>query len=97
IIVVSKEIKKDLIYNYGLNEDKIKVIYNSYPIGKIKKMAQTDIEEKYKTIFNNPVIITAGRLNKQKGQWHLIRAFSKVKDSIPNAKLVILGEGELEK
>ncbi|NOH16236.1 glycosyltransferase [Clostridium cochlearium] len=97
VIVVSKEIKRDLIYNYGLDERDIKVIYNSYPIEEIEKLSQNEIEDEYKIIFNNPVIITAGRLNKQKGQWNLIRAFSKVKDSIPNAKLVILGKGELEK
>ena len=37
-----------------------------------------------------------GRLTKQKGQWHLIRAFKKVKEKITNMKLIILGTGELE-
>lgn len=97
VIVVSKEIKRDLIKNYGIDENKIKVIYNSYPIEEIEKLSKNKIEDEYEDIFDNPVIITAGRLNKQKGQWHLIKAFSRVKKSIPNAKLVILGEGELEK
>lgn len=96
IVSVSEEIKRDLIDNYNIKEDKIKVIYNSYDIHGIKEMAKEEIEDKYSEIFNQPVIITAGRLNKQKGHWHLIRAFSKVKEVIPNAKLVILGEGELE-
>lgn len=43
-------------------------------------------------------VVTAGRLTKQKGQWHLIRSFSKVLESIPNTKLVIIGKGKyLEK
>lgn len=96
IISVSEEIKRDLIDNYNIKADKIKVIYNSYDIHGIKEMAKEEIEDKYSEIFNHPVIITAGRLNKQKGHWHLIRAFSRVKEAIPNAKLVILGEGELE-
>lgn len=96
IIAVSEEIKRDLIDNYSIKPDKIKVIYNSYDIHGIKELAKEDIEDKYSEIFNNPVMITVGRLNKQKGQWHLIRAFSKVKEVIPSAKLVILGEGELE-
>lgn len=96
IISVSEEIKRDLIDNYNVNADKIKVIYNSYDIQGIREMAKEEIEDKYSRIFNHPVIITAGRLNKQKGHWHLIRAFSRVKEVIPNAKLVILGEGELE-
>lgn len=96
IISVSEEIKRDLIDNYNIKADKIKVIYNSYDIHGIKEMAKEEIEDKYSEIFNHPVIITAGRLNKQKGHWHLIRAFSKVKEAIPDAKLVILGEGDLE-
>ena len=37
-----------------------------------------------------------GRLSKPKGQWHLIRAFKKVKETIKDMKLIILGRGELE-
>jgi glycosyltransferase involved in cell wall biosynthesis len=96
IIVVSEEIKKDLINNYYINPNKIKVIYNSYDIENIQRLAEEEMEDEYKNIFKKPVIITAGRLNKQKGQWHLIRAFAKVQETIPDAKLVILGEGELE-
>ena len=36
-----------------------------------------------------------GRLTKQKGQWHLIRAFAEFKKSVPSSKIIILGEGEL--
>lgn len=96
IIAVSREIKKDLIENYSIDEKKIKVIYNSYPIKDIQNMSKVELDEEYKKIFEKPVIITVGRLNRQKGQWHLIRAFTKVKESIPDAKLVILGNGELK-
>lgn len=37
--------------------------------------------------------MTAGRLVDQKGQWHLIRAFSRVINKLPDAKLLILGQG----
>lgn len=96
IVVVSEAIKKDLIKNYSLKEEKIKVIYNPYDIERINHLASESIEEKYSEIFKNPTVITVGRLSKQKGQWHLIRAFKKVKEEIPNAKLVILGQGELQ-
>ncbi|MGB9794576.1 glycosyltransferase, partial [Caldisericum exile] len=42
------------------------------------------------------VLITAGRLTKQKGQWYLIRIFRKLKEEFSNLKLVILGDGELK-
>ncbi|MGF3213661.1 glycosyltransferase [Facklamia sp. P12945] len=96
IISVSEEIKRDLIKNYKIDESKIKVIYNSYDIHTIQEKSKEILEEKYNFIFEKPVIITAGRLNKQKGHWHLIRSFSVVKKAIPNAQLIILGEGNLE-
>lgn len=96
IFAVSNAIKDDLVKNFRLDENKIRVIYNPYDIERIKKLSQEQIEEEYKEIFQKPTIITAGRLSKQKGQWHLIRALKKVKEKIPEAKLVILGNGELE-
>lgn len=96
VIVVSQEIKRDLMTNYAINPDKIKVIYNSYPIESIQKLSEDSIKDEYVDIFNCPVVITSGRLNKQKGHWHLIRAFSKVKKNNSNAKLVFLGDGPLK-
>nr|WP_319374845.1 glycosyltransferase [uncultured Methanobacterium sp.] len=41
--------------------------------------------------------INIGRLDRQKGQWVLIRSFRRVADRYPNARLFILGEGDLRK
>ena len=96
IVVVSKAIKRDLIENFGLNKEKIIVIYNFYEIEKINELAREVLEDEYIEIFNNPVVITAGSLTRQKGHWHLIRTFKKVKEEVPDAMLVILGQGKLE-
>lgn len=97
IIVVSKALKNDLIQNFGIREGKIKVIYNFYDIERINKLSTQSIDPEEKEIFKgSKTIISVGRLSKQKGQWHLIRAFYKVKSEIPEAKLVILGKGDLE-
>jgi len=96
LVAVSKGVKKDLVENYEIKENKIKVIYNLYDLEKIQKLAGEKIEDNYKDLFNYPVIINVGRLTKQKGQWHLMRAFKKIKEEIVNMKLIILGTGELE-
>jgi len=96
LVAVSKGVKDDLIRNYGIDKNKIKVIYNLYDLDKIQGLSKEKIEDKYKEIFKFPVIISVGRSTKQKGQWHLIRAFKKVKEKITNIKLIILGTGELE-
>lgn len=96
IIAVSQGVKKDLIKNYGVDEEKVEVIYNPYDIESIRQSMHEDLDEKYKPIFCNPVIINVGRLTHLKGQRHLIRALFEVKKHHQNTKLVFLGRGELE-
>lgn len=96
VVAVSEQIRIDLIENFKLEENKVKVIYNPFDIERIQALMKEEIDQAYSDIFNHPVVINAGRLTNQKGQWHLIKSFVKVKESVPNAKLVILGQGELE-
>ncbi|QTL99721.1 glycosyltransferase [Iocasia frigidifontis] len=96
IVAISKMVKADLIDNFNLDANKITVIYNPCNIYNIKKLANQELEKKYEIAFKNPTIINIGRLTHQKGQWHLIRALKKVKERVKNAKLFILGQGELE-
>jgi len=94
IIAVSYGVKQSLI-NLGIEEEKIKVIYNPYPIDEIIELAKEPLES-YEEIFKHPVLITAGRLTKPKGQWYLLRVFKALKEKHKDLKLVILGEGELK-
>jgi glycosyltransferase involved in cell wall biosynthesis len=94
IIAVSHGVKQSLI-NLGIEEEKIKVIYNPYPIDEIRELAKEPLGS-YEEIFKHPVLITAGRLTKPKGQWYLIRVFKALKEKHKDLKLVILGEGELK-
>lgn len=94
IVAISEGVKNDLIQNFNVNEKKVEVIYNPIDIEKVINLKNEVLQEDNE-LFNGNVIINVGRLTKQKGQWHLIRAFSKVVNEIPDAKLVILGEGEL--
>lgn len=95
IITVCEGVKDDIINHYNVNKKKILTIYNTYDKDEIdsKKMEKIDEEE----LKNKKLIITIGRLIYQKGQWYLIRAFKGVCEKVPDARLVILGRGELEK
>ncbi|WP_029551362.1 glycosyltransferase [Thermocrinis jamiesonii] len=94
LIAVSEGVKKSLI-SLGIEEGKIKVIYNPFPIENIEELAKEDLGE-WESVFEGPVIITAGRLTKPKGQWYLLRVFRQLKETHKDLKLVILGEGELK-
>ena len=46
---------------------------------------------------NSPTIVCVGRLVRRKGQDKLIKAMPKIISKIPNAKLLIVGEGKIRK
>lgn len=92
IIAVSEGVKESL-KKIGIPEEKIKVIYNPYPLKEIQELGKEEVEEVFE---KNPYIITVGRLTKQKGQWHLLRIFKELKEDFSDLKLVIVGEGELK-
>lgn len=97
IIAQNCAIRDDLINNFGLKKDLFKIIYNGIDGEAIEKVSKLPIEQSEKYWFSKDrTIVTAGRLTYAKGQWHLIRAFKKVLEEIPDAKLVIFGIGELK-
>ena len=65
-------------------------------IKEIEISAKEPLDKEYVDIFKNPTIINMGQMGKQKNQKDLIKAFKKIKEKIKNAKLVILGQGNLE-
>ena len=92
IIAVSEGIKEDLIKNFNIPEKKITVIYNPVDINEIKRFSQEDVDHPW--FYDElPVIVSVGRLTRQKGYPYLIGAFSIVMKSLP-CKLLIIGEGE---
>ncbi len=97
IVSVSEELKTELIESLGIKEDRITAIPNGFDVDEILKLSSEKIDSPIcDKIGTSKVVFTAGRLNIAKNQWHLIRAFSYVKRTLPDAMLVIAGTGELE-
>ncbi len=97
IIAVSKAIKKDLITNFNIKKDKIKVIYNPIDFKKIQEKSKEKIKHPFFNNKNNKIILGCGRLIKRKNFSNLIKAFKRVNNNIPETKLIILGKGEERK
>lgn len=94
VVCPTQVISKDMEENYKVPQNKLKLIYNPYDIKKISESMMEVLNEEYNSWFNGNTIITMGNLSFAKGHCHLIRSFVVVKTHIPNAKLVILGEGQ---
>ena len=92
VVALSETVRNDLIDNFGISGRTIRTIYNSVDGERLLQLskATNDLNE----LDGADYIVTVGRITKQKGQWHLIRAFSSVSKKYPELKLVILGQGE---
>ena len=91
IIVMGEGMKKDLVDNFNIDKNKIKIIYNPFDIEKIVTLGNQKILEEHKFI-SDPYIIAVGRLVYVKGFDFLINAFDKIKNKT-KLNLVIIGDG----
>ena len=98
-VALSKSVMYDQIVNFDTPENKIIAIYNPCDIEQINRMAGEPVPdplfESIRKKFDS-IVINAGRLTDQKGQWHLIRSFKEIIKKHPSTALVILGEGGLK-
>ena len=94
LIAVSEGVKKELIQDFNINQSKVKIISNPVDVERIEDLAREEVNDEW---FNEnlPIIINMGGLKRAKGQWHLIRAFSKVRKR-KQCRLVICGDGVLK-
>jgi glycosyltransferase involved in cell wall biosynthesis len=98
-VCVSKEIEKILNEKYDVGNTL--TIYNMMDIEENIKLSPEELPSEYKEIVvghgeDHLNFINIGRLDRQKGQWFLIRSFKKVVDNFENARLFIIGEGDLK-
>ncbi|MBA4168348.1 MAG: glycosyltransferase [Chitinophagaceae bacterium] len=97
IITPAKLAKLDLIKNFNVKENKITIIYNFIDKILVERNKNKTIEPHIdKLLHCHPVIINVGRITSPKAQWLLPGVLKKVQAVIPDARLLILGEGPLE-
>jgi hypothetical protein len=88
IIVVSNELKKIAVKNFGDNK-KIRVIGNGIPINNIINMKNSD----YKSKMKKKILLSVSYLIKRKGIEYNLKAFRRLTDKYPNLIYQIIGEG----
>ena len=86
VVTVSKWCRNDLIEEYNIKKENIRIIYNPY-----------DTVSGNKSKIEKPIIVCVGRLEKIKQQWHIIKSFKYVSKYLPDAELWIVGEGPEKK
>lgn len=93
-VIAISNIQKEEITS-GINKNKIKLIPNPISIQNLKNRK---IPENLDKIIkkHKPVLISAGEINKRKGQDLLVKALPHIKKKYPNFLCIFVGELETE-
>jgi L-malate glycosyltransferase len=86
---------RDILVHDGIPSGRIAVVHDGIDVEKIAHRQSADLHAEYWLPHGVPVMVNVGALVAHKGQKHLIDAMPIVLRDVPDAHLVIFGEGEL--
>ena len=92
VVAVSEQTKQDIVDFYGINPEKIHVIYQDCDVAFQEKLSVEHIEnvkEKYQ--IKKKYILSVGTIIERKNQLTLVKAFQKL--SLSNYELILVGGG----
>ena len=93
MIGVSEGVADDIRRMAQLPAERVTAIYNPIITPELSQLAAEPVDHPWFTEHDRPVIISAGRLTRQKDFPTLLRAFATLRAKRP-CRLVILGEGK---
>jgi glycosyltransferase involved in cell wall biosynthesis len=98
VISVSRAIARDMEVTFHIPPNKSSVLYNPYDSQDIITESKSSPSEDYIAFCSNKdkIICSIGRMQYQKGYWHLLKIFSVLAKRNPNIGLLIIGTGEQE-
>lgn len=85
----------DMIAKDGVAADRIAVVHEGVNISQIDKVPTVDAHATFFLPHNAPIVGNIAALVPHKGQKHFVAAAARVVRLIPDARFVILGDGEL--
>src|SRR3990167_1819041 len=97
-IAANSEFTKEKILEYGVRPQNVTIVYPCPNMKLRREVLPKEIEalrNKY-SLLNKKIILTTGRLVERKGHDVVLGAFHKLKESVPEAHYVIIGEGPME-
>ena len=93
-IAISEAVRERLIAD-GIPRQKTTVVHEGVDVERIVRLPTANVHAALFLPTHAPVVGNIGALVAQKGQQHLVDAAAIVIRAVPDARFVILGEGEL--
>ncbi len=86
VVAVSEAMKEDVHQLYGVPYEKIRVIHNGIDLNQYRPTPNRAVLEKYGINPDKPFVLFVGRITRQKGIIHLVKA---IKDFEPGVQVVL--------
>src|SRR5436190_10867192 len=90
VVAVSYLTKNLITHHYGIDPDKVEVVYNAIDVN-----GNGFDEEKYSIHKDEKIVLFLGRITMQKGPEYFIAAAKKVLEVMDNVKFVMAGSGDM--
>lgn len=94
LFAVSHGVAGDLTQGFGIEKDRVQVIYNPLMGPEIDRRAAETLDDPWYRDRSSKLLLAVGRLEPQKDFFTLLDAFMEIRRARP-CRLLILGEGSL--
>ena len=95
VFIAASNVIAGMLADDGIPRDKIVTVHDGVNLGAIDQQPALDVHAAFWLPHGAPVVGNVAALVGHKGQRHLIAAAARVVREVPDARFLILGEGEL--
>jgi glycosyltransferase involved in cell wall biosynthesis len=95
LFIAASEAIREILVHDGIAGSQIVVVHDGIDVAKIGRLPAQEIHSELWLRRGTPVLVHVGALVGHKGQKFLVQAMPQVLHDVPDAHLVIFGEGEL--
>ena len=95
VFIAASRVIASILVDDGIPRDRIEVVHDGVNIGLVDKQPVVDAHSTFWLPHGAPLIGNVAALAAHKGQKHLVAAAKIVVRAVPDARVLIVGEGEL--
>lgn len=96
VFIAASDVIRGILERDGIGPDRIVTVHDGVNIGLIDKQEAVDAHAAFWLPHGSPIVGNVAALAPHKGQKHLIAAAKIVLQRVPDARFIVVGEGELK-
>jgi glycosyltransferase involved in cell wall biosynthesis len=98
VIAISAQVKEHLLRDFKVDEEKIALIHNGIDVERFRRQKTEDRRQTRQALGlgSGQIVGIIARLSEVKGHLYLLEAMSRVLQQLPQAQLLIIGEGRIK-